>query len=194
MPISKRLRYEVLRRDNHTCRYCGAKAPDVELQVDHVVPEALGGKTAPENLATACSDCNAGKASTSPDSPLVEGVGDDAIRWAKAMQMASEAHAKQREVLAQQCEEFDAAWCYWKHVPPGKSEEEPLPRPSEWRQSVETWLCSGLTLDDLKDGVRIAMEKNMPNVRVWRYFCGVMWRRLEGRHDLARHLIDTEQA
>ena len=28
MAVSKRLRYEILRRDNHTCRYCGASAPD----------------------------------------------------------------------------------------------------------------------------------------------------------------------
>ena len=38
MALSKRLRYEILRRDNHTCRYCGASAPDVTLTVDHVVP------------------------------------------------------------------------------------------------------------------------------------------------------------
>ncbi|AWN05089.1 HNH endonuclease [Gordonia phage Easley] len=38
MAVSKRLRYEILRRDNHTCRYCGATAPDVPLTVDHVVP------------------------------------------------------------------------------------------------------------------------------------------------------------
>ncbi|MEU5976310.1 hypothetical protein [Streptomyces sp. NPDC047315] len=24
MAVSKRLRYEILRRDNHACRYCGA--------------------------------------------------------------------------------------------------------------------------------------------------------------------------
>lgn len=35
MPVSKRLRYEVLRRDSHTCRYCGGAAPDVKLTVDH---------------------------------------------------------------------------------------------------------------------------------------------------------------
>lgn len=36
MAVSKRLRYEILRRGNHTCRYCGASAPDVPLRVDHV--------------------------------------------------------------------------------------------------------------------------------------------------------------
>src|SRR6185369_3226628 len=61
MAVSKRLRFEILRRDNHTCRYCGRSAPEVKLTVDHVKPEALGGRTEPDNLVAACSDCNAGK-------------------------------------------------------------------------------------------------------------------------------------
>lgn len=56
MAISKRLRFEVLRRDNHMCRYCGRGAPDVALTVDHVVPVALGGHSDPTNLVTACVD------------------------------------------------------------------------------------------------------------------------------------------
>ncbi|MGC7224589.1 HNH endonuclease, partial [Mycobacteroides abscessus subsp. massiliense] len=43
MAVTKRLRYEVLRRDNYSCRYCGRSAPEVKLTVDHVVPVALGG-------------------------------------------------------------------------------------------------------------------------------------------------------
>lgn len=60
-PISKKLRFEMLRRDESTCRYCGRSAPDVELHVDHVVPRAKGGLTISENLVTACADCNLGK-------------------------------------------------------------------------------------------------------------------------------------
>ena len=71
MPVSKSLRFEVLRRDQFTCRYCGSKAPDVQLHVDHVVPAALGGPDAPENLVTACVDCNAGKANRSLDEDTV---------------------------------------------------------------------------------------------------------------------------
>lgn len=41
MAVSKRLRFEVLKRDNYTCRYC--RASDGELTIDHVTPVALGG-------------------------------------------------------------------------------------------------------------------------------------------------------
>ena len=56
MAVSKRTRFEVLRRDNHTCRYCGQSAPDVKLTVDHVLPVALGGHDDPTNLVAACKD------------------------------------------------------------------------------------------------------------------------------------------
>ncbi len=76
MAVSKRLRYEILRRDNHTCRYCGAAAPDVPLRVDHVTPVALGGSDKPENLVTSCEPCNSGKSSTIPGivAPVRAGV------------------------------------------------------------------------------------------------------------------------
>jgi len=59
--IGKKLRFQILQRDSHSCRYCGASAPDVELHVDHIKPVAEGGTNAPENLLTACSACNMGK-------------------------------------------------------------------------------------------------------------------------------------
>lgn len=59
--MSPRLRFSVLSRDGHRCVYCGRGASQVELQVDHVVPVAKGGKCEPENLVAACVDCNAGK-------------------------------------------------------------------------------------------------------------------------------------
>ena len=61
MSISKRLRFEILNRDAFTCRYCGRKAPDVALEVDHVYPRSKGGGDHPDNLVTACYACNRGK-------------------------------------------------------------------------------------------------------------------------------------
>ena len=78
MAVSKRTRFEVLRRDDFTCRYCRSK--DHELTVDHVVPVALGGTDKPDNLVAACRDCNAGKSSTPPDTALVSDVEADAVR------------------------------------------------------------------------------------------------------------------
>lgn len=59
--ISKKIRFEVFKRDSFTCQYCGVSAPDVTLQVDHIVPVSKGGKDDIINLVTSCVDCNAGK-------------------------------------------------------------------------------------------------------------------------------------
>jgi len=59
--ISKRLRFEVFKRDSFTCQYCGRSAPDVVLHVDHIQPVSKGGETTIMNLVTSCRDCNLGK-------------------------------------------------------------------------------------------------------------------------------------
>jgi hypothetical protein len=60
--LPARLRFSVLERDRFTCRYCGAQAPEVRLEVDHVYPAAKGGGDVMSNLVTSCETCNAGKA------------------------------------------------------------------------------------------------------------------------------------
>lgn len=60
-PLSKKLRFEVFKRDNFTCQYCGAQPPKVVLEVDHIHPIAEGGSSEPENLITSCNLCNRGK-------------------------------------------------------------------------------------------------------------------------------------
>lgn len=60
-PIGKKLRFEVFKRDNFTCQYCGATAPEAILHVDHMNPVAGGGTNDILNLVTSCEACNLGK-------------------------------------------------------------------------------------------------------------------------------------
>jgi hypothetical protein len=72
-PLSKSVRFEVFKRDSFTCQYCGAKAPDVVLHVDHIHPVAEGGTNEIMNLVAACASCNGGKgAKLLDDSSAVE--------------------------------------------------------------------------------------------------------------------------
>jgi len=66
--VSCRLRFEIFKRDNFTCRYCGRRSPEVILEVDHIIPLAKGGTDDPMNRTTSCWHCNRGKA----DIPLTE--------------------------------------------------------------------------------------------------------------------------
>lgn len=59
--ISSELRFKIFKRDNFTCQYCGRKAPDVVLELDHIRPVSKGGDKRESNLITACYQCNRGK-------------------------------------------------------------------------------------------------------------------------------------
>jgi hypothetical protein len=75
--VKRSLRFAVLARDSFTCRYCGAQAPHVYLEVDHVEPKSWGGRDDMDNLVTACFDCNRGKRDRDATDSL---VGHDWIR------------------------------------------------------------------------------------------------------------------
>lgn len=63
--MTPQLRYEVIRRDGHRCRCCGASvSTGAVLHIDHIIAVALGGQTAIDNLQTLCSACNQGKAAS----------------------------------------------------------------------------------------------------------------------------------
>jgi len=59
--LPAKLRYKILKRDRFTCMGCGARAPDVELEVDHKIPISRGGTDDENNLITKCFNCNRGK-------------------------------------------------------------------------------------------------------------------------------------
>jgi hypothetical protein len=59
--ISKKIRFEVFKRDSFTCQYCGRKSPEIILVIDHIQPFSKGGKDSILNYITSCFDCNSGK-------------------------------------------------------------------------------------------------------------------------------------
>ena len=56
-------RRNIMKRDNHTCQYCGRKS---DLTLDHVMPRSRNGDDTWENLVTACNTCNVKKGSRTP--------------------------------------------------------------------------------------------------------------------------------
>ncbi len=79
-PRWARLRAEVFRQDDFTCRHCGWQPAEVpnpydgrytvitwfgntfrSLELDHIVPVCLGGDDSRANLQTLCNTCNGRK-------------------------------------------------------------------------------------------------------------------------------------
>lgn len=59
-------RFNVFLRDEWECQYCGDAFRTSELTFDHVIPRSRGGRTAWDNIVTACQDCNLAKADKLP--------------------------------------------------------------------------------------------------------------------------------
>lgn len=188
MAVTKRTRYEVLRRDNHTCRYCGGRAPEVVLTVDHVVPVALGGGDDPSNLVAACRDCNVGKASSRPDTELVADVAQDALRWSAAMRSAADAAVADVVAAAGYRDAFRAAWGTYTY---GWAERE-YPLPAGWERSVDRWCAAAFPAKLLDDSIRVAMAGPAGREDKFRYLAGVVNRRVQGLAEHARLLLAPE--
>lgn len=180
MAISKRLRYELLRRDEHTCQYCGESAPDVTLHIDHVVPVTLGGTDDPGNLVTACKDCNAGKTSIPADAPLVKKVSEHSAAYALAMtdkMTRIRAHLEaSNELLVQ----FDDAWNDWWMA----DTKESIPLPDEYKDGIRRWAQMGVPFELIQFAIEKAMRKKgiRGEFGVFQYMAGIVWRTLDD-HD-----------
>lgn len=61
------IRFEIFKRDNFTCQYCGRKTPEAILELDHIIPKCKGGKNDIQNYITSCFECNRGKAGSPLD-------------------------------------------------------------------------------------------------------------------------------
>lgn len=59
--VTKKTRFEIFKRDQFTCQYCGRSTPLVVLELDHIIPVSKDGGNEDENLITSCFDCNRGK-------------------------------------------------------------------------------------------------------------------------------------
>lgn len=186
MAISKRLRYEILRRDNHACRYCGASAPDVPLTVDHVVPVALGGLDDPSNLVTACRDCNAGKSSSAADSPVLADVEERALVWAAAIQRAADERAAAHEYRTRMHAWFRERWDQWTWTD-SRGEKRTIELPDTYRASIDQFIAAGLSADDLAELVEVTMAARTADE--WRYFCGCCWRRVREANERAAQIV-----
>jgi len=87
--VSTKTRFDVFKRDGFRCQYCGAMAPDVLLELDHLHPKSKGGGGDLLNLVTSCKECNRGKGKR----PLSD---NSALR--KQQAQLTELHERRRQI------------------------------------------------------------------------------------------------
>jgi len=185
-PIPRRVRFEVLRRDNHACRYCGGTAPDVKLTVDHVIPRVLGGSDDPTNLVTACQPCNSGKAATSPDEHIIADVSSNQLEWARIAKDVAEMRRADFRAAMQLEADFERAWKEWTY---GGDPNETAPMDHDWRTTINTFHELSFEIEDLRYYIRIAMASKAERPSKWRYFCGCCWAEIRRRQEIVQDVV-----
>jgi hypothetical protein len=175
MAVSVRLRFEIFKRDDHTCKYCGRRSPEVVLEVDHIQPVCEGGSDDEMNLVTSCWDCNRGKGGV-PLSQIM--TGSDPHDKAIEMLERERQLAEYNYVLALEADRIDEQlWelhRYWQ-------EEAGLPKtPNTMNRADYNWLKGALKwcpMEKIREFMDVAIGRRMTkNVRYvagcarnWRY-------------------------
>lgn len=178
MSISKRLRFEILKRDDFKCQYCGLQATETGrgLAVDHVIPEALGGESTGDNLITSCKDCNSGKSSIRLSDSHIEPLAIRSRLWSQALAQATEGRRGEYEKRRGVIDEFLEIWNRWTYERNGN--EQPYRLPPGYTSSIAVFLARGLEMFDLEELVEIAMTATIPAGDRFKYFCGCAWKRI----------------
>ena len=123
--LSKKIRFEVFKRDSFTCQYCGVKAPNVVLQCDHIEPVSKGGGNDIMNLITACVDCNSGKSDRRLSDESVVEKQRQQLEELQERREQVEAMFKWQADLANMEESYvDGLASFWDNLVPGWSVSE----------------------------------------------------------------------
>lgn len=167
-PLSKKTRFEVFKRDGFVCQYCGAHPPQAVLEVDHIVAVAEGGDNDPDNLVTACFNCNRGKGARSLKS-IPQSLADKA---AEISEREDQLRGYSSVLAAKRQRIEDEVWAVFNH----------------WRGQTETShdrfnsvkrFIENLGLHEVLDAVDIAMGAHIRSDNAeFRYFCGVCWNKI----------------
>jgi hypothetical protein len=171
-PISKKLRFDVFKRDGFRCVYCGAH-PSVEvlLEIDHIHPVAEGGTNDIDNLVTACLNCNRGKGAA-----LLSAVPQSLEEKA---QQTAEREAQVRayyEILeAKKERKEDELWTIAEIYMQRFGDEDILrTRLASIRRFLEK-----LDFYEVQEAMQIAVDRMYSRVPAFNYFCGVCWRKIK---------------
>ena len=174
MSISKKIRFEVFKRDGFQCAYCGKTPPDVILEVDHIQPKSKDGKDDIENLLTACFNCNRGKRNISLDK-----IPNKLYENLEILKQKEEQLKEYRKFILKIRERINKDICTVE-----KKFQEYFPDKQfadHFKVSIKQFL-SKLDLYDIIDAMEYSCLKFDESAIALKYFCGICWNNIKGEN------------
>lgn len=173
MSVSKKARFEVFKRDNFTCQYCGKTPPSAILEVDHIRPRSKRGKDNIENLITSCFDCNRGKAGN-PLSCIPKSIKDTSTELAEREDQLKE----YRKLLSRIERRKNADVAKIEYVFREYFEKYYLK--SIFKENIKLKFIDKLPINILEDSMRLACSRINESEKAIKYFCGIAWNKILG--------------
>lgn len=177
--IRPAVRFDIFKRDNFTCQYCGLKPPQVVLHVDHINPKSKGGSDTEENLITSCQSCNLGKGSKPLERikvPELPSLQDEAQKLEQLKQYQAHLMEKEKFYTAQAKTLME----FWAEMEGQKFPNGEYTVPIGLGATVRSFLRK-LSPADIMEAMSIANSR-MPgksDQQKLRYFAGVCWRKIQ---------------
>lgn len=183
--LSKKIRFDVFKRDSFQCQYCGNSPPSVILEIDHILPVSKGGDNQVENLVSSCFDCNRGKSNKNLDeipSSMVQNVEDIKRRRTllkepeSQLSALSKHKAKIKRFAAMDIELIESIFI--DYYPDSSFTDKSF-------NSILVQFHPRLDIHTLMDNMMIACARfNHDPEKTYKYFCGVCWNQIKGRGKL----------
>ncbi len=170
IPISKKTRFEVFKRDGFVCQYCGAHPPAAVLELDHIHPVSEGGDNGQDNLITACWDCNRGKGARLL-SAVPQSLADKA---AEAEEREAQLAGYSQIMMAIRERVEEEAWMVAEELKPGASNGYSRANLESIKRFIQR-----LGVAECLEAASIAGSRYGSDAQRFKYFCGICWRKIE---------------
>ncbi len=168
--ISTRTRFEVFKRDEFVCQYCGSNPPSVVLHVDHITPVSKNGTNDIDNLITSCSKCNMGKSNV-----LLSSTPKSLKDKAKEIEEREKQIKGYADIISSKRERIESE--AWK-IATLLNESAHLGFDRLWFTSIKTFL-NKLQFHEVYDSMEIAISSMKYQGQAFKYFCGICWNKIK---------------
>jgi len=172
MSLSKKIRFEVFKRDGFICQYCGGHPPAIILEVDHIIPVSKKGTDDIDNLVTSCFDCNRGKSNRELTS-----LPQSTIEKTEELKEKEEQYLEYKKIQTKikkriQKEISDIDEIYTSYFP-------------EWclndrfKNGSLSLFLKMLGVTRVEQAMHLACGRINDDAKAIKYFCGICWNRIK---------------
>jgi len=174
MSLSKKIRFEVFKRDNFKCQYCGSIPPIVILEVDHIIPVSKKGSDEIDNLITSCFDCNRGKSNRELTS-----LPKTTIEKTEELKEKESQYAEYKKVLAKikkrEKDELDSVDSIYTSYFPGWVLND------RFRNGSLKMFIKMLGIAIVENAMHTACSRIHNDDKAIKYFCGICWNHINDK-------------